>query len=332
MSAPGRSQALIPEPLGGEGTPVSDATGPAPEASRLDTALVVACHGRHLMIERPDRTRLHAHLRGKRNDAVVGDHVHWRASGDGAVVEGVLERRNLLFRQDEWRIKSFAANLDQVVLVLAVEPVFSERLLARSLVAAGHADIPVVVVLNKSDLPGLDLALQRLSSYRAMGLPVTVCSLGARPQQAREQLAPLLDQRTSLLLGPSGSGKSTLVNLVVPEARAQVGEISRALASGRHTTTSTTWYWLGGSAQGALIDSPGFQEFGLHQVAASDLAGLMPDLQRHEGHCRFSNCSHRAEPECSVRAAVDSGQLPAQRYRLYLEFHEELSAAAHHRG
>jgi ribosome biogenesis GTPase len=129
----------------------------------------------------------------------------------------------------------------------------------------------------------------------------------------------------TLLLGPSGSGKSTLINLLAAQAQAQVGEISRALGSGRHTTTATTWYWLDGERRGALIDSPGFQEFGLRHVDAQQLAALMPDLRAHIGDCRFYNCTHRDEPGCGVRAALARGEITPSRHRIYLEILDELA-------
>ncbi len=121
-------------------------------------------------------------------------------------------------------------------------------------------------------------------------------------------------------------GKSTLINLLVPAAAAQVGEISQALAAGRHTTTTTTWYWLDETRRGALIDSPGFQEFGLRQIAPEDLAGLMPDYAAAMGQCRFHNCSHRHEPGCGVRAAIERGEITVYRQRIYEALYEELSA------
>jgi len=115
--------------------------------------------------------------------------------------------------------------------------------------------------------------------------------------------------------------------VLVPQAQAQVGEISQALNSGRHTTTSTLWYWLDDARSGALIDSPGFQEFGLHHIEAAALAGLMPDLLALLGNCRFYNCTHRHEPGCGVLAAAERGEITAQRYRLYAEMHDELASA-----
>ena len=107
----------------------------------LDLGLVVAAHGRHLVVETPERQRVLCHLRGKKTEAVVGDRVRWQSSGDEGVVEQVAPRRNLLFRQDEWRSKSFAANIDQLLVLVAVEPPFGEMQLTRSLIAAAAAGI-----------------------------------------------------------------------------------------------------------------------------------------------------------------------------------------------
>jgi len=137
-------------------------------------------------------------------------------------------------------------------------------------------------------------------------------------------LMPLLRDRATFVLGPSGTGKSTLINLLAPDARAQIGEISQALNSGRHTTTTTQWYWLDNAdRRTALIDSPGFQEFGLRQIDANQLAKLMPDLRAH-ADCKFYNCTHQHEPGCGVRAAVERGEIAESRYRIYGEILGEL--------
>jgi ribosome biogenesis GTPase len=294
--------------------------------SELDTGLVVGAHGRHVVIETPEGTRLIAHPRGKKNVAVVGDRVRWQAAGDEAVIEALEPRRNLLMRQDEWRSKSFAANIDQLLVVLAGEPMFSEGQLTRALIAAEDAGIASSLLLNKTDLPAAADARERLAPYRAMGIPVIEASLASAREEARAMLAPRLEGRATLVLGASGMGKSTLINLMVPRADAQVGEISQALAAGRHTTTTTTWYWLDEARRGALLDSPGFQEFGLMHIAPQRLAELMPDLRAHLGQCRFYNCTHRHEPGCGVRAAAERGAISANRMRLYEGLWEELDA------
>ena len=298
-------------------------------ADELAHGLVVAAHGRHVMVETPEGLRVRCQTRGKARgkdgELVVGDHVRWHASGDGGVIESLEPRLNLLFRQDEWRVKSFAANLDQMLMLVAPEPVFSESQLTRSLIAAQSAGIPAMIGLNKVDLATAGQARERLAPYLAMGLEVIEMALKKEPQAATASLLQRLAGRTTLVLGASGMGKSTLINLLVPSAQAQVGEISKALNTGRHTTTATTWYWLDAERSGALIDTPGFQQFGLRQITPQQLAPLMPDFAAVLGDCRFANCSHLHEPGCGVRAAVERGDISANRQRIYAELHEELS-------
>lgn len=313
------------------GVPVAEAMA---TTGGLDEGLVVAAFGRHCLVESPDGQRRICHPRGKKSQAVVGDRVRWMPTGDEGSIERVETRRNLFYRQDDMRTKSFAANLDQILLLVAADPEFSERQLARSLIAAEAEGIAVLIVLNKSDLqPAFDNAWERLTSYRRMGTEVLPMRLkgatAAGTEAGLEALQQRLTGKTTLVLGPSGVGKSTLVNRLVPHAKALTGEISRALNSGKHTTTSTTWYWMDEARSTALIDSPGFQEFGLNHIEPMQLAHLMPDLRATLGQCKFYNCTHLHEPGCAVLTQVQGtsrGSIAENRYRIYQELFAELSA------
>lgn len=315
------------------------------ENSTLEAGLVIAGHGRHVWVETPDGRRLICHPRGKKSQTVVGDQVLWQATQDEGTIEKVLPRRNLFYRQDEIRTKLFAANIDQVLILIAAEPEFSESQLTRALIAAQAEKIQAVIVLNKQDLSQLfDRAWERLGPYRAMGYTVMPMALKPRVQTIEDttgsttalfsngnhdSLEAVLQGKTSLILGPSGAGKSTLINRLVPQAHVLTQEISTALNSGKHTTTSTTLYWKDESKTTALIDSPGFQEFGLHHIDPMHLAGLMPDIHAHAGACKFYNCSHLHEPGCGVLAAlkneVAEDAITAQRYKIYCDLFAELS-------
>lgn len=309
----------------------------------LRTGLVVATHGRHCVVELDDGTRIICHPRGKKSQSVVGDRVKWQAAADEGTIESVLERKNLFYRRDEVRTKSFAANLDLVLILLAAEPEFSETQLSRALIAAEAEHIKPLIVLNKSDLgAAFAQAWDRLTAYRQMGYTVLPLQL----KQANEEndslkaLQAEMVGRTTLILGPSGAGKSTLVNALVPHARALTGEISQALNSGKHTTTSTSLYWVGerpstiseGVAGTAIIDSPGFQEFGLQHIPQNQLASCMPDLKQYVATCKFYNCTHLHEPGCGVLAALQKDEcvnlqateVSQRRHRIYAQLFDEL--------
>jgi ribosome biogenesis GTPase len=302
---------------------------PGQPAATLLQGLVVSSHGRHCVVETDDGRRVICHPRGKKSQAVVGDRVRWQASQDEGTIEKIDERRNLFYRQDEIRTKSFAANLDLVLILVAAEPEFSETQLSRALIAAEAEHIRPLIVLNKSDLPAFSAAWNRLAPYRRMGYDVLPLSIKTAEPEALQPLLNRLQGQSTLILGPSGAGKSTLINRLVPGATAPTGEISQALNSGRHTTTSTTWYWMDAARTTALIDSPGFQEFGLHHLDPMQLAACMPDLRAQAGSCRFYNCTHLHEPGCGVLAAVGDdeaeGCINPRRHRIYADLFAELS-------
>ncbi len=290
----------------------------------------MAGHGRHVWVETPEGRRVICHPRGKKSQTVVGDHVLWQPSQDEGTIEKVEPRRNLFYRQDEIRTKSFAANLDQVLILIAAEPEFSESQLSRALIAAEAQQIAPIIALNKSDLTDLFArSWEKLAAYRAMGYTVLPMALKPRDGEAgNHDLASVLQGKTTLVLGPSGSGKSTLINTFIPSAQVLTNAISTALNSGKHTTTSTNLYWVDEAKTTALIDSPGFQEFGLNHIEPMQLAKLMPDIKAHAGDCKFYNCTHLHEPGCGVLLAMKSASSPqgisASRYRIYSELFAEL--------
>ena len=298
--------------------------------------LVVAGFGRHVLVETESGQRLICHPRGKKSQVVVGDRIRWLPSQDEGTIEKIEERGNLFYRQDEMRTKSFAANLDQVFILMAAEPEFSENQLTRALIAAEAEHIKPIIALNKSDLvEPFGRAWKKLAPYRAMGYrmlplaikPKTATAIADDAQTA--ELLALLHEKKTLVLGPSGAGKSSLTNLLVPHARVLTAEISQALNSGKHTTTSTTLYWVDEARTTALIDSPGFQEFGLHHIDPMLLANYMPDFKAHAQDCKFYNCTHLHEPGCGVisevKSASGASRISASRYRLYSELFAELA-------
>ncbi len=279
---------------------------------------VIAAHGRHYTVELSDQTLLKCYPRGKKNEAAVGDYVEITRQGqEEGALESIQPRKNLLFRSDESRSKQFAANVDQLLIVIAVEPAFSDDLLGRALAGAWSADITPIILLNKVDLTeGLPAAQLKLAPFRKLG--VQVLELCARDiESVNAVLLPILKGKTSLLLGQSAMGKSTLLNTLVPLALAATQTHSVALGAGKHTTTSTRLYHLPDQG-GDLIDSPGFQGFGLLHLSREEIERGFPEFAEHVAQCRFYNCTHQHEPACGVLAALERQDIDAARHALYV--------------
>lgn len=284
---------------------------------------IISSHGRHYMVELEDGSLKQCFPRGKRSEAAVGDHVVVSLQGEEGSIERILERRNLLYRSDELRSKQFAANVDRLLIVVAPEPMFSDDLAGRALVGAWSAEIEPFIILNKADLPTVEAARRRLEPLRELGVPILETN-ATDIQATRHSMLPLLQGHSSLLLGQSAMGKSTLLNALVPDAAAATQEHSQALGAGKHTTTATRLYRL--PEGGDLIDSPGFQAFGLHHLEPEDILRGFPEFHKPTEHCRFYNCSHRHEPGCGVLAALAQGDITPERHALYMRLLAENEA------
>lgn len=280
------------------------------------TGTIIAAHGRHYVAD-AGGVKLQCVTRGKKTNVAVGDLVKLTlTSPDQGVIDAITERKTLLYRSDQYKSKLLAANLTQLFIVVATEPGFADDLISRSLVAADAAGIEARIILNKTDVTAsLVKTRERLQPYAALGYPIIEVSARAHPEEAVATLSPLLAGQSSILIGQSGMGKSSLINLLVPDADIAVREISAALDTGKHTTTFTRLYKLGEDA--SIIDSPGFQEFGLYHLTEGMLERAFREFGPHLGGCKYYNCRHLIEPQCAVLAAVADGKITRMRHTLY---------------
>ncbi len=274
---------------------------------------VVAAFSRQHLVELPGGELLPCLTRGKKSEVACGDIVEIQRTGDAqGVIEKISPRRTLLHRSDAFRQKLIAANVTQIIVVVATEPSLDDELLARCLVAAHDQQLEALIVLNKCDLTALaETSRAQLLPYRSIGYRVLELS-------AKESVAPLLpclQGHNSVLVGQSGMGKSTLINALLPDARAATREISTALDSGKHTTTHARLYHL--NADSHLIDCPGVQAFGLHHLTFGDIEEGFVEFAAYRGQCRFNNCHHTHEPGCALRKAAEEGKINARRLRLF---------------
>lgn len=303
-------------------------------------ALLIASFGRHYLarrldIQSPTQSQLiEVTSRGKKNEGIVGDLLILEATSENqAVIVSIEPRKNRLFRSDAFRSKSLASNVDQILLVIATEPAFSPDLLGRAAIAAAHEDIELRILLNKADLKdSLNKAHKLLEPFKKLGYPIHEISAKFDPQSV-EALKEHLSGKVSVLVGQSGMGKSTLLNAWIPDADAQTREHSIKLDSGKHTTTACRYYdlpsdWgIANGKLGALIDSPGFQEFGLAHLSESELQHAFIEFKPLLGKCRFNNCTHKHEPGCAILAAVEKGEISQERVNLFNQLEHETKNA-----
>lgn len=284
------------------------------------TGTIIAAHGRHYLADAAGE-KLQCVTRGKKTNVAVGDVVHLkRTSNDQAVIERIEERSTLLYRSDQYKSKLLAANISRLFIVVATEPGFTDDLVSRALVACEAAGIEAHLILNKTDVTDLlPRARDRVAPYAALGYQVHEVSATGDPEGTVATLMPLLAGHASIFIGQSGMGKSSMINLLVPDADIAVREISAALDTGKHTTTFTRLYWLPSEdgKPSAIIDSPGFQEFGLYHLSEGMLERAFVEFTPYLGGCKYYNCRHLAEPQCAVLDAVAAGKIARMRHELY---------------
>ncbi|MCE9633483.1 MAG: ribosome small subunit-dependent GTPase A [Methylophilales bacterium] len=274
--------------------------------------LVIAAHGKRYDVELPSGEIISCVTRAKKSELACGDQVEIKSTSAGeAVIEGFLPRTSLLYRSNDFRKKYLAANVTQIIIVLAAKPSYYPELLDRCLIAAESEGIRPLILLNKADLVESAESLAKLQLYKLLGY--ALLSLSA--QEDITPLLPWLEGQTSVLVGQSGMGKSTLVNALLPEALVRTREISSALDSGKHTTTAARLYHLNENSH--LIDSPGLQEFGLAHLSADKIEHAFVEFRPFLGKCRFNDCHHLHEPDCALLAAVAEGVITESRLQCY---------------
>jgi ribosome biogenesis GTPase len=293
---------------------------------------VVASHGRDATVLGEDGRRVHCRLQGRRLAVVCGDRVRWMPAsteGGAGIVTDVLPRASLLARiSSRGDPEPVAANLTQLVAVVAPRPAPDFGLCDRYLAAAEWNGLAACIVANKSDLGDEGGTLgPALEDYARLGYPVLRAS--KRIESGINALRQRLAGHTSVLVGQSGVGKSSLTNALVPGVAAAVDEVSRAAESGRHTTTTASLYAL--ASGGELIDSPGVRDFAPPLPEPREIGGGYREIAAHAAGCRFRDCLHRREPGCRVALAAAEGRVSPRRlesYRRLLDLAEELAARA----
>jgi ribosome biogenesis GTPase len=293
------------------GDPANDST---------QAGLVLAHYGQVSLVEAVSGEVVRCTTRKNLPRTVCGDRVQWQASSPReGVITAVLDRRTILSRPDQnGRNRPIAANIDQIIVVIACKPSFEPGMLDRYLAAAELIDTSPLIVVNKSDLLDADSRAklqQRLAVYPAIGYSLVFTSI--RDTDGLKDLHRHLAAHTSILVGQSGVGKSSLAQALLPDLDIRTGSLSQVTGLGRHTTTVAMLYHVPGG--GDLIDSPGVRDFTLSEVAPELLDKGFREFAPYLGQCRFHNCRHVSEPGCAVQNAARAGAISPLRLENYRE-------------
>ncbi|OOS01043.1 ribosome biogenesis GTPase RsgA [Canicola haemoglobinophilus] len=284
--------------------------------------IVVTRYAAHADVENEQGEIIRCNLRRTLKSVVVGDHVVWRKGkaqlqGVSGVIEAVQPRQNEIARPDYYNgLKPIAANIDRIIIVLAVLPSLSLNIIDRYLVVCESSNIPAIIVVNKADLLTLEdreEVEQQLEIYQKIGYETLLIS--AKSGENMEKFTALLSQGTSIFVGQSGVGKSSLINHILPEVQAQTGDVSQVSGLGQHTTTSSRLYHL--PQGGNLIDSPGIREFGLWHLEQDQITKGYREFQYFLGTCKFRDCKHLHDPGCAIQLAVEEGKIHPLRFENY---------------
>jgi len=299
--------------------------GLGPEQS----GLIITNYGQTQLVEDNDKKLHRCVARQNLGALVCGDQVIWQAAladNNEGVIVAVEERKSLLQKPGfGGKLKPMAANIDQIVIVSAVEPEPKPYLIDRYLVAAENLPATPIILINKIDLlndSNRDNIESLVKNYQDIGYKVITASKIS--DHGFDDFLDALKTHTSIFVGLSGVGKSSLINHLMPELNIRVGELSEASGEGTHTTTSSTLYSL--PCNGILIDSPGVRDFGLWNTSADQILHGFIEFRDYIGHCKFSNCSHQHEPGCAILKALEDGKISQQRFNNYQKIIQEYSA------
>lgn len=261
------------------------------------------------------------------NPVSVGDHVVITPAADEYFITDIKPRRNYIIRRASNLSKEshiLAANIDQAVLVATIkDPVTPTTFIDRVLATAEAYSIRAAIVLNKEDLwieEDYEYAAAIKNLYESIGYKVIYTS--AAKKEGIQSLREILTGKITLLAGNSGVGKSSLINALIPDANLKTGAISELYRTGTHTTTFSEMLMLPQS--GAVIDVPGVRGFGTIDFDKRSVGHYFPEIFKHAAQCRYSDCSHRNEPGCAVKKALDEHQISQSRYTSYLSILEEV--------